>query len=84
MSDPSKREIKDVLREERSRGRQPIDTEQKALHRQFVRDFESLLREGDREKFESFLIAHERLKGTEEFQQAMSLWDNYQRAQRRP
>jgi hypothetical protein len=72
MSDPSKRDIKDVLREERARGRQPLNTDQEARRRQFVRDFESLLREGDRKKFESFLIAHERLNETEEFPQAMS------------
>jgi hypothetical protein len=76
-------DIKSVMREERSRGRQPIDTDQEALRKNFQRDFELLLYEGDRKKFKTFLIAHGQQEGGEQFRHSMSLWDTYQKTQQK-
>lgn len=78
MKDP-RQDIKNVMREERSRGRQPIDTDLEALRKDFQRDFESLLYEGDRQKFKSFLIAHGQQEDGEQFQHSMCLWSTYQK-----
>jgi hypothetical protein len=82
--DAEQQDIIDVRREEMGRGKRSLDTDQERLRWRFKRDFESLLREGDRKNFESFLIAHGQLRGTEAFLNSMRLWNNYQTGQRRP
>lgn len=75
-------DIQAVRREEMSRGRRPIDTEQQELARNFKRDFETLLLDGDREQFRAFLIAHGLQDGGEQFQRSMILWEDYQKKRR--
>lgn len=76
-------EIQAVRREEMSRGRQPVDTDQRKLIRKFKRDFEELLLNGDRKQFRSFLIAHGQQEGSEQFEASMKHWQAYQRKQHR-
>ena len=56
-------DVQAVRREEMSRGRQPIDTNQLELKRKFKRDFEELLLNRDRKQFRLFLIAHGQEEG---------------------
>lgn len=72
-------EIMAVRREETSRGRRPIDTEQEELTRKFKRDFEELLLNGSQKQFRAFLSAHGQQVGTERYEASMKLWDVYQR-----
>jgi len=74
-----KDDIKSVRREEVSRGRRPIDTEQEELTRKFKRDFEELLLNGNRQQFRSFLIAHGLQAESERFDASMKLWEDYQK-----
>lgn len=72
------REVKEVQREERSRGRRPIDTEQEGLTKKFKRDFEELLLNANKAHFKAFLIAYGQLEGSEQFEISMKLWKGYQ------
>lgn len=71
--------VRSVMREEMSRGKRPVDEDQRALSKQFKKDFIGLLKEGNARQFKAFLIAHGQLEGSERFVQSMSLWNSYQR-----
>jgi len=80
--DDDEKDIRDVRREEMSRGRRPRDTEQEELARKLKRDFEELLLNGDGKQFELFLIAHGQEAGTEKFELSMKKWQTYQTERR--
>lgn len=67
-----------VMREEMSRGRRPIDEEQRKLNRQFVRHFNRVLKNGSRRDFEDFIIAHGQPRGSAQFVMSMRLWQQHQ------
>lgn len=78
--DDDEKDIRDVRREEMSRGRRPpIDTDQEEKEKKYFLEFRGLLRDGDRKKFKSFLIARGQQEGTEEFVHSMNLYDQYQK-----
>lgn len=77
-------EIKDVMIEEKSRGKRKIDRDAEKRTKQFENAFYQLLREGDEKKFKSFLIAHGQQVGSEKYRQTMKLWNDYQKARARP
>lgn len=82
--DADKKDIKNVRREEMSRGRQPIDTDQEELRAQFKRDFINLLCNGNKKQFESFLIANGQIEGSEKFEISMKKWHDYQKSRSAP
>lgn len=74
-------EIKDVMIEEKSRGKRKIDRDTEKLKKEFEHAFYQLLKEGDEKKFKSFLVAHGQQVGSEQYRQTMKLWNAYQRKQ---
>lgn len=72
-------EIRKVIREERRRGRRPVDEEQVAENKRLERDFLYLLETGNEKDFRAFLNAHGLQDGQEKFDECLKLWRDYQK-----
>ena len=76
-------EIRDVLREERGRGRRPVDTEVERTERELKHGYRRLISAGaTEEEFREGLIALGWLSESPEFQTFLKQWRAIQRARR--
>jgi hypothetical protein len=76
-------DIRDVMKEERSRGRRPIDIEARREREELLRILRELLRERDREGFLQAMRAYGWSDDSPEFQRALKIWHEKPRKQER-
>jgi hypothetical protein len=67
-------EIRDVMAEEKSRGRRPIDIAARREREELMKILRELIREGDKEGFLQAMRAYGWSDETPEFQRALRLW----------
>ncbi len=67
-------DLSDVIREEKSRGRRPIDTQAEREHQLLVKGYLKLLSERNKQKFLRAIRSLGLQDGSPEFQQAVQAW----------
>lgn len=67
-------DLSDVIREEKSRGRRPIDTQAEREHQLLVKGYLKLLSERNKQKFLRAIRSLGLQDGSAEFQQAVQAW----------
>ncbi len=77
-------DLEDVLKEETSRGRRPIDTEARRERQRLRRDYLKLIREGDEEDFLNALRALGLPEGSREFEDFRRIWREVRRPRKPP
>ena len=81
--EPRDRDIRDVLREERSRGRRPVDSETERIERELREGFLKLIGDGTEADFRDALIALGWEPDSPEFEAFVTPWRALPRARRR-
>ena len=76
---PDPQDIQDVVREERSRGRRPIDSDALRRRRVLLKDFRELLRIDRRGDFEEAILDLGIERGSPLFEDAVQIWDETRR-----
>ncbi len=76
MNEGKDRDLRDLMRSETRRGKRPIDIEERRRRAELQRDFKFLLDEGSREEFVKAIRALGLQKGSPQFDQALSIWDD--------
>jgi len=67
-------DLEDVIREETSRGRRPVDTDAQRQRRLLRRDYRKLIREGTEKDFIAALRALGLQEGSSDFVSALKIW----------
>lgn len=76
-------DLEDVIREETSRGRRPVDTDAQRQRQQFRRDYLKLIREGNEKDFLNALRALGLREGSAEFEMYLEIWREARQSRRR-
>ena len=80
MNEDDRSDIEDVMREEKSRGRRPVDTEALRRREELLRGFSQLLQAGDERRFRDAMRALGLKDDSAEFREALRIWrENRQR-----
>jgi len=77
---PDAEDVQDVMREEKSRGRRPIDTDVLSQREMLRRDFRKLLRIERRGDFEDAILALGLKRGSPPFETALRIWNESRRS----
>ena len=75
----SDKELKDLIRQERARGKRHIDPEAEETERRFREGYLRLLDECDEQGLIDVLLAQGIERGSARFEQALAAWREYQR-----
>jgi hypothetical protein len=80
------RELKDVIRQERARGKKHVDPEAEETERKFREGYLQVIGECDEQGLIDVLLALGIERGNPRFQRALAAWHDYQRqrASQRP
>ena len=77
---PDPEDLQDVIREEESRGRRPIDTDAVRRRKVLLKDFRELLRMDRREDFEEAILDLGIERGSPSFEGAFQIWNETRRS----
>jgi hypothetical protein len=77
------KELNDVLREERSRGRRPVNTDAEREQRALLEGYRTLISGDDEEKFCEGLIALGYQRDSERFRHFLAVWRTLKRSRPR-
>lgn len=69
-----KRDLEDVMREEKSRGRRPIDTEELRVRQRLLKDLRRLLRVDKKQDFVNAMRVLGLEPGSPLFEDALRIW----------
>lgn len=72
--DEERSDFEDVLSEERSRGRRPVDATARRRRRELVKEISRTIREGDEGEFLRIVRALGLKEGSPEFENVLRLW----------
>jgi hypothetical protein len=73
------KELKDVIRQERARGKRHVDPDAEEAERRFREGYLRLLEECDEQGLIDVLLAQGIERGSARFEQALAAWRDYQR-----
>ncbi len=79
--DDERSDLEDVIREEASRGRRPVDAEARKRRRELLRDVAKTIREGNEREFLRILRALGLQDGSPKFANALRIWRDVRRRQ---
>ncbi len=77
MAEDSKDDIEEVMKQERRRGRRPIDFESGKERAQTLRDMRKLLESASEEEFVAVIRVAGLRDGSPEFLEALRIWRGY-------
>ena len=77
--DERDKELKDLIRQERARGKKHVDPEAEEMERRFREGYLRLLEECDEQGFIDVLVGQGIERGSPRFEQALAVWRDYQR-----
>lgn len=76
---PDPQDVQDVMREEKSRGRRPVDTDKLRERRRIVQSYRRLLRINRKEDFVEAILSLGIKPGSEAFDEFLQTWDDVRR-----
>ena len=77
MDDKRKRDLEDVMREEKSRGRRPIDLQARRKRVEKLKDFRDLLSLATEDEFRKAMHDLGLTDGSPRFLEALRIWRGY-------
>ena len=75
----TEKDIKDVMAEERSRGKRRIDREAEEETRRLEKEYLQVIREGNVRRFKKILSGLELPEASEKYRRIMELWNSVQK-----